>query len=110
MYSAFVRRVQARGADLAATVTGTGPPLLLLHGFPRTRACWRKMIPALERQFTVVAPDLRGVGAARADVLDQSKRPLARDALDLMRALGFTRFAVACHDRGPAASYHPASY
>src|SRR5689334_6383576 len=90
MYSVSVKRVQANGAELLATVTGAGPPLLLLHGFPQTRACWRKMIPALERQFTVVAPDLRGVGDSRAEVLDQSKRALARDAVDLMRALGFT--------------------
>jgi len=63
------------------------------------------MIPALERQFTVVAPDLRGVGDSRAEVLDQSKSALARDALDLMRPLGFTRFAVAGHDRGARVAY-----
>jgi haloacetate dehalogenase len=105
MYPSAVETVKTTGAELAASVTGEGPPLLLLHGFPQTRACWRKMIPALERQFTVVAPDLRGVGDSRAEVLDQSKRALARDAVDLMRGLGFERFAVAGHDRGARVAY-----
>jgi haloacetate dehalogenase len=79
--------------------------MLLLHGFPETRACWRKLIPRLERSFTVVAPDLRGVGESRSTILDQSKRALARDAVALMAALGFERFAVAGHDRGARVAY-----
>jgi haloacetate dehalogenase len=100
-----VKRVRANGAELAVTVVGSGPPVLLLHGFPETRACWRKVIPALSRELTVVAPDLRGVGDSRATSLDQSKRSLARDAVATMAALGFDRFAVVGHDRGARVAY-----
>ncbi|TMB26979.1 MAG: alpha/beta hydrolase [Deltaproteobacteria bacterium] len=93
------------GAELAVSVGGTGPPVLLLHGFPQTRACWRKIIPGLVTGFTVVAPDLRGVGDSRASVLDQSKRALARDAVVVMASLGFDRFAVVGHDRGARVAY-----
>ena len=78
-----MKRIALQGVVLAADVTGSGPPLLLLHGFPETRACWRKLVPTLDRSFTVVAQDLRGVGDSRATVLDQSKRALARDAAGL---------------------------
>jgi len=100
-----VERIGIRGAEIAATRAGDGPPVLLLHGFPETRACWRKIIPKLAREFTVVAPDLRGVGDSRATALDQSKRSLARDAVATMAALGFDRFAVAGHDRGARVAY-----
>jgi haloacetate dehalogenase len=100
-----VKRIPVDGAELAVTVAGSGPPLLLLHGYPQTRACWRKIIPGLATGFTVVAPDLRGVGDSLATVLDQSKRALARDAVALMAALGFERFAVVGHDRGARVAY-----
>ena len=100
-----MQRISTNGADLTFDVTGAGRPLLLLHGFPQTRACWRKLVPELQRRFTVVVPDLRGVGDSRPAILDQSKRALARDAVDLMQALGFERFAVAGHDRGARVAY-----
>jgi haloacetate dehalogenase len=100
-----VRGIAIEGAEIAATVAGKGPPVLLLHGFPQTRACWRKIIPGLIPRFTVVAPDLRGVGDSRPAVLDQSKRALARDAVAAMASLGFDRFAVVGHDRGARVAY-----
>jgi haloacetate dehalogenase len=90
---------------VAAAVGGEGPPLLLLHGYPQTRACWHRVAPALARRFTVVAADLRGYGDSSKppggdDHAAYSKRAMAVDMVGAMRALGFARFAVAGHDRG----------
>ena len=84
---------------------GSGPPLLLLHGYPQTHLMWRKLAPRLAAEFTVVAPDLRGYGdsskpPAGPDLMNYSKRALAQDQVEVMAALGFERFMVAGHDRG----------
>jgi haloacetate dehalogenase len=99
------RRVATSGAEIFARVGGGGPPLLLLHGYPQTHVMWHKIAPALAESFTVIAPDLRGYGdsgkpASDAAHLAYSKRASAQDLIELMQALGFTRFAVAGHDRG----------
>ncbi len=93
------------GTDIAVAVAGTGPPLLLLHGFPQTMAMWHAVAPMLAEHFTVVCADLRGYGASgRPDAGDDhagySKRAMAQDQVEVMSALGFDRFAVAGHDRG----------
>ncbi|PJI42108.1 alpha/beta fold hydrolase [Ferrovibrio sp.] len=97
---------------------GTGPPLLLLHGFPETHLMWHRLAPALARDFTVICPDLRGYGTSSCppsapDHAPYSKRALAGDMLALMQQRGFTRFAVVGHDRGGRVAYrlaldHPA--
>jgi haloacetate dehalogenase len=84
---------------------GSGPPLLLLHGHPRTHTTWHRVAPLLADDHTVVCPDLRGYGqsskpATTADHEPYSKRAMARDCVALMRALGHDRFALAGHDRG----------
>jgi haloacetate dehalogenase len=99
------RRVQTSGATIHARSAGSGPPLLLIHGYPQTHAMWHKVAPRLAARFTVVAPDLRGYGdsgrpAAGADHAGYSKRAMAQDMAELMGALGHERFAVAGHDRG----------
>jgi haloacetate dehalogenase len=99
------RRITTSGADINLVVGGSGPPLLLLHGYPQTHVLWRKIAPRLAEQFTLVIPDLRGYGdsskpPAGADFGAYSKRALAQDQVETMRALGFERFRVAGHDRG----------
>ncbi len=85
---------------------GHGPPVVLLHGHPRTSATWHRVAPLLlQRGFTVVCPDLRGYGRSRgpapaADHTAHSKRAAARDIVAAMAALGHHRFALAGHDRG----------
>ena len=83
---------------------GSGPPLLLLHGWPQTRRMWRKVAPALAEQFTVVAADLRGYGDSEpaADPSQYDKRSMGQDMLALMADLGFgnARLLVLGHDRG----------
>lgn len=93
------------GIEIAAVVGGSGPPVLLLHGFPQTRACWRKIAAGLARRFTVVAADLRGYGQSSkppggGDHAAYAKRAMAADQVSLMRALGFERFRLVGHDRG----------
>ena len=93
------------GVQIAASVGGSGPPLLLLHGHPQTRAIWHRVAPVLAQRHTLVAADLRGYGdsskpAGAADHGNYAKRVMAQDQLTLMRRLGFDRFAVLAHDRG----------
>lgn len=91
--------------DIHCVVTGEGPPLLLLHGFPQTHAMWHPIAPVLAERFTVVAADLRGYGdslkpVGDPDHMSYSKRVMAQDMAALMTALDFDSFAVVGHDRG----------
>ena len=99
------RRIETSGAEINLVTGGSGPPLLLLHGYPQTHLMWRKLAPRLAAEFTVVAPDLRGYGdsskpAAGPEHVNYAKRALAQDQVETMKALGFERFMVAGHDRG----------
>src|SRR5208282_2855347 len=99
------RRIRASGTEINLVVGGSGPPLLLLHGYPQTHAMWHKVAPELARHFTVVAADLRGYGDSSKPPSDPehlvySKRSTASDQVAAMRSLGHERFSVAGHDRG----------
>jgi haloacetate dehalogenase len=90
--------------------SGTGPPLLLLHGFPQTHLMWRAVAPLLARRFTVICPDLRGYGRSgcppsRPDHAPYTKRAMAKEMVAVMEQLGFARFFVAGHDRGGRVAY-----
>jgi haloacetate dehalogenase len=92
---------------------GSGPPLLLLHGHPQSHVMWHSIAPDLARDYTVVCPDLRGYGDSSKpptapDHSPYSKRAMARDQVEVMRALGFERFAVVGHDRGARVAYRMA--
>jgi haloacetate dehalogenase len=106
MFPGFeTRDIETSGARIRVRAGGAGPPLLLLHGYPQTSAMWRHVAPALAERFTVVCPDLRGYGASSkppsgADCVNYSKREMARDQVEVMAALGHTRFGLAGHDRG----------
>jgi haloacetate dehalogenase len=80
---------------------GDGPPIVLLHGHPRTHVTWHKVAAALAGEHTVVCPDLRGYGKSSKPASgDYRKRAMAADVRILMAELGHDRFAVAGHDRG----------
>jgi haloacetate dehalogenase len=106
-------RCRVGGAAYLFALAGRGDPVLLLHGFPQTHYCWRAIIPALAQSHTVIAPDLRGYGGSRAPAGGErgegfSKREIAAELVELMRALGFERFAVVGHDRGARVAYRAA--
>ncbi|MFL5747693.1 MAG: alpha/beta fold hydrolase [Niastella sp.] len=89
---------------------GSGPGLLLLHGFPQTHLMWREVAQALSNDFTVICADLRGYGQSGCPLSDKdhspySKRAMARDMVQVMEQLGFTEFMVAGHDRGGRVAY-----
>jgi haloacetate dehalogenase len=79
---------------------GSGPLLVLVHGWPQTSACWRHLIGPLSSSYTVVAPDLRGYGASSKPAVGYDKRSMAGDLHDLVHQLGFESAAVVGHDRG----------
>ena len=106
MFEGFAEeRIDVGEAVLRVRHGGSGSPVLLLHGHPRTHTTWHRVAPLLAREHTVVCPDLRGYGESSKppttpDHEPYSKRAMARDCVALMRALGHERFAVAGHDRG----------
>ena len=106
------RWIETDAGRIFARTGGSGPPLLLLHGYPQTHAEWHAIASDLARHFTVVAMDLRGYGqsfvpASRADAPGEtmSKRIMARDAVAVMAALGYRRFCLVGHDRGGRVAY-----
>ena len=96
------RFATVNGVRAAYETSGDGFPLLLLHGFPRTRRTWEKAAPALAERFAVVAPDRRGYGEsdAPADPAAYALGDMAADAVALMDHLGHERFIVVGHDKG----------
>jgi haloacetate dehalogenase len=104
------RRVDVAGVTVNCAVAGSGPPVLLLHGYPENHVMWRQVAPALAQDHTVVLADLRGYGDSGKPAPDAtgemySKRSMARDQLGLMRRLGFGSFQLVGHDRGARVSH-----
>ncbi|NHA68880.1 alpha/beta fold hydrolase [Phycicoccus flavus] len=97
--------VDTRGARLHVTRRGSGPPVLLLHGYPQTHRMWDRVAAGLADRHEVLAPDLRGYGDSAAPPGDAghetySKREMAADVAEVMTALGHDTYAVVGHDRG----------
>lgn len=93
------------GITIHGRIGGSGPPVLLLHGYPQTHVMWSAVAPALARDHTVVVADLRGYGdsgkpPAGPDSAEYSKRAMAADQVALMAGLGFRTFSACGHDRG----------
>ncbi|MFF1318576.1 alpha/beta fold hydrolase [Streptomyces chartreusis] len=99
----------ADGVSLHTAVGGSGPPVVLLHGFPQTHLMWRHVAADLAVDHTVICPDLRGYGAsdkpAETDGSVYAKRTMAADIVALARELGHERFALAGHDRGALVAF-----
>src|SRR5258706_1936591 len=98
-------RIQTSGATINLVTGGSGPAVLMLHGYPETHAMWHKVAPALARDYTVVCADLRGYGDSSKprglpDHSNYSKRAMALDMAEVMTSLGHRRFHLVGHDRG----------
>ncbi|TVQ30371.1 MAG: alpha/beta hydrolase [Geminicoccaceae bacterium] len=106
MFEGFARHdVDVGDVRIHAVIGGSGPPLLLLHGFPQTHAMWHGVASPLAERFTVVGADLRGYGdsskpSGGPDHSVYAKRAMAWDMVRLMAHFGFDRFQLAGHDRG----------
>ncbi len=106
LFENFTRTdIKTSGARIVTVYGGNGPPLLLLHGNPFSHLSWLKIAPLLAQEFTVVATDLRGYGDSEkppggASHENYSFRAMAQDQVEVMAALGHTRFYAAGHDRG----------
>lgn len=114
MFENFTERTVSTGrGSVFARVGGSGPPVLLLHGYPQTHVAWHTTAELLRDRFTVVAADLPGYGASfrptpTPDHAAHSKRALAVDLTEAMSALGHEAFAVVGHDRGGRVAYRMA--
>jgi haloacetate dehalogenase len=95
--------VQTSQTTIFVRSSGSGPPVLLLHGFPQNHLMWRKVAPLLARNFTVVCADLRGYGRSGCPVSTADHASYTKRAM--VEHLGFSRFSVAGHDRGGRVAY-----
>ena len=99
------RTAEIDGTKLHYLTAGSGPPLLLLHGYAETSSMWRALLPAVSDRFMVVAPDLPGIGASDipADGLDMQSAAIRMHAL--ARSLGIEKACVVGHDIGLMVAY-----
>jgi len=105
-----LKTVDVPGGFIRLRHSGSGPPLLLLHGNPQSHAMWNLVAPDLAKRFHVVCADLRGYGFSHkpgptADHAPYAKREMAKDMVAVMAHFGYARFNLAGHDRGARVSH-----
>ncbi|HEX7823552.1 MAG TPA: alpha/beta hydrolase, partial [Mycobacterium sp.] len=106
-------RAQVSGNTIFGRRYGSGPPSLLVHGFPRTSLMWRDIAPRLATNHTVIAVDIRAYGRSGTpesteDHFPYSKRAMADELVEVMSDLGHPTFTVIGHDRGGRVAYRMA--
>ena len=102
--------IETGEARIRLRMKGRGRPVVLIHGYPQTGACWHKLAPALSERFRVIIPDLRGYGESRGPTPDAagtaySKRAMAKDIAAVLDALGHEQASIVGHDRGARVAY-----
>jgi haloacetate dehalogenase len=107
-------QVRVEGSEVFVRTAGTGPAILLLHGYPQTSAMWHKIAPVLAERYSVVCADLRGYGRSAKPQSDAhhtpySKRAMAADLVQAMHALGHDHFMIGAHDRGARVAHRLAA-
>lgn len=99
------RFAEVNGVRLHYRIDGSGPPVVLLHGYTQTGHMWRPIVPSLARRHTVIVPDLRGAGGSAKPETGYDKKTLALDVRALVTSLGFDRVAIVGHDIGLMVAY-----
>jgi len=93
------------GVTIHYVIGGTGEPLVLIHGFGQNWYMWNRLLPELSKHFTVIAPDLRGVGESGIPKDGYDKKTMAVDIHELVKKLGYTNINLAGHDIGLMVAY-----
>ncbi|MBC8050471.1 MAG: alpha/beta hydrolase, partial [Chitinophagales bacterium] len=93
------------GVTLHYRMGGSGSPLVLLHGWPQHSLMWHSVAPRLAERFTIIAPDLRGVGGSSIPTTGYDKKTMAQDVMTLLTQLGVNRFDLAGYDLGSGVAY-----
>ena len=93
------------GIQLHYVIGGQGEPVVLLHGWPETWYAWHHIMPALAKNYTVVAPDLRGLGDSSKPLTGYDGKTLAEDIHQLVTQLGFKTIFLVGHDIGTVVAY-----
>jgi pimeloyl-ACP methyl ester carboxylesterase len=98
-------RIQVNGVRLHYLKAGQGDPIVLLHGYPQTSHAWRKVIPLLASSYTVIAPDLRGLGDSSKPIAGYDKRTIAEDIHQMVEQLNLEKILLVGHDLGGMVAY-----
>jgi pimeloyl-ACP methyl ester carboxylesterase len=93
------------GVKIHYVIGGHGTPLMLVHGFPQNWYMWNRLLPELSKHFTVIAPDLRGVGESGKPQGGYDKKTMATDLHELAKKLGYKKIDIAGHDIGMMVAY-----
>ena len=101
---------KVNGVEIHYAIGGTGEPVFLLHGVPKTMSYWRHVVPRLTPHYTVVAVDNRGFGGSQRPLTGYDTATMAGDVAELATHLGFDRFRVAGEDWGAAIAYAVAAF
>ena len=96
---------EVNGVKIHFVKGGTGEPVVLLHGFPQTWYEWHRIMPALAEKYTVIAPDLRGMGASSKPLSVYDNQTVAEDIYQLVRQLGLQKISLVGHDAGAPVAY-----
>jgi pimeloyl-ACP methyl ester carboxylesterase len=96
---------QVNGITIHYVIGGKGEPLLLIHGFGVNWYVWNRLLPELSRHFTIIAPDLRGVGESDKPVGGYDKKNMAKDIHELVGLLGYKTINLVGHDIGLMVAY-----
>ena len=93
------------GIQMHYVIGGKGDPVVLLHGWPETWYSWHKVMPALAKNYTVIAPDLRGLGDSSKPLTGYDGKTVAEDIHELVTKLGFKTIFLVGHDIGTQVAY-----
>lgn len=101
------QKALVNGVNLNYVVGGQGEALLLLHGWPQNWYEWNRIMPALAENYTVIVPDMRGIGDSDKPLGTENytKQVMAEDMHQLVQSLGFNKVKIAAHDIGGMVAY-----